>query len=475
MVETQFIKDKLAELITSGYEVNRISYGKKTVSGSITDEDSFIFGVTQKKPIESLSEDEILPTYVTSGSVEIKTDVVEVAPVSTIETLDFLTPILNTSYESVTVAVSVETISGSSYVRITAPEDQLFSTDQIQRILDVVGNGGVSPTLGIGESAEVTVEIMSEDCPTCPETPASAHRVWSRPMKPGTQVASSDTSGAGTLGFFAVDNDTGALVGVTNNHVTTGTAIKVSQQKPYYAQQIATSGEVGQPVWYTNGGIQGPVVRFNLLDISAANTVDCSLFTVKESAIDVNESYKQFGLSWSGSLEFASTAEIDSIVPGVTELYSSGRTTGVKEGVCGLRATSTSVALTVSGYIDRPNWVRRTISFTDCIEFTRIDPTCPYPINSGDSGSSLIANFGGTWKIVGLCFAGSTYTGYACRIDNVVSEMNISAWNGAATAFIDPDSIKTYTLDGLQSATTHNVGGETYYAFGSTLNLGSQN
>ena len=50
--------------------------------------------------------------------------------------------------------------------------------------------------------------------------------------------------------------------------------------------------------------------------------------------------------------------------------------------------------------------------------------SCYYPINSGDSGSALLANINGEIKIIGLCFAGSTsgspdgyFTiGRACRL-----------------------------------------------------------
>ena len=47
-----------------------------------------------------------------------------------------------------------------------------------------------------------------------------------------------------------------------------------------------------------------------------------------------------------------------------------------------------------------------------------------------DSGSALAAYIDGVWKIIGLCFAGSTYYGMACRIDNVAAQLNISAWDG---------------------------------------------
>jgi hypothetical protein len=91
-------------------------------------------------------------------------------------------------------------------------------------------------------------------------------------------------------------------------------------------------------------------------------------------------------------------------------------------------------------------------SFIDQITFVKPenDPSlstiCANPIYPGDSGSALIADFGGVRKIIGLVFAagqvgGIFYYGYANRIDRVASELGIEAWVGGARGYVDPASI----------------------------------
>jgi hypothetical protein len=98
---------------------------------------------------------------------------------------------------------------------------------------------------------------------------------------------------------------------------------------------------------------------------------------------------------------------------------------------------------------------------------------CPWPVWGGDSGSTLIANIGGVWKIVGLVFAGNgtpynpqtglpnvtigntvyplqvaSSIGYACRIDQVASQLGIKAWTGSAAPVIDHNTITYRTVSG---------------------------
>jgi hypothetical protein len=108
--------------------------------------------------------------------------------------------------------------------------------------------------------------------------------------------------------------------------------------------------------------------------------------------------------------------------------------------------------------------------------FTRTNPECPSPIASGDSGSALIANFSGTWKIIGLVFAGGTsasnYVGFANRIDNVASQLSIQSWDGTSKNYVDLAS-KTYkTIGGGSSNKTLSCSGSTYWQVGLT-NLSS--
>jgi hypothetical protein len=108
--------------------------------------------------------------------------------------------------------------------------------------------------------------------------------------------------------------------------------------------------------------------------------------------------------------------------------------------------------------------------------FTRPDPTCEDPIAGGDSGSALIADFNGVWKIIGLVFAGGTivqagvtyYVGVACRIDEIANIMQIEAWDGTAKNYIDDNSFQYITVPGGSSDLTKTCGGSTYWQVGLT-------
>jgi hypothetical protein len=154
-------------------------------------------------------------------------------------------------------------------------------------------------------------------------------------------------------------------------------------------------------------------------------------------------------------------------------LYKSSRTTGVSQGsTCPLRVYSLGAYTGVSGY--KLQGVVKTVPFSDLIVFVRpendpnLSTTCPYPIAGGDSGSCLIADFNGTWKIIGLNFAGSGTIGIACRIDNVASQIGIQAWDGSLKNLVDPSTIIFKTISGASSSKTVICGGETFWQMGLT-------
>jgi hypothetical protein len=81
----------------------------------------------------------------------------------------------------------------------------------------------------------------------------------------------------------------------------------------------------------------------------------------------------------------------------------------------------------------------------------------------------LIADYSGTWKIIGLCLAGSTNYGLACRIDNVATQLGIEAWDGSAKNYIDFASQDIITVTGTSSDATIVCDGKTYWQIGAGL------
>lgn len=413
------IKLKVQELAETTPGINNVSYGFKFVGGEQTNELCIIYGVEEKKPLSELSSEEILPTNVTVGEQVLKTDVF-----------------------------------------------------QIGRAELLACNSGCAEIAG----------------------PSSAlNRAFTRPLKGGLSITSTNNvSTVGTLGFIGVHTETQTLVGVTNNHVTIQDAFFTSDrnlagaiQNEYsptdYVYQNGETGSVPVDPAYTIGQSLRYVPIFK--QGNGFNYVDGAILSLEAADVDIATSYQQAAVSYNLPLPFASTAEIDNLLTTNPMIYSSGRTTGPKGGVtCPMRIfsifSSTVLTYKLQG---TPTFCQ----FLDQIVFVKPenDPSlttiCAYPVAGGDSGSALIADFGGVRKIIGLVFAGAgdgsgsgiAFYGYANRIDRVASELGIEAWNGTAKGYVDPASIIYKTTTNGSSNKILNCGGTNYWQVGlTTLN-----
>jgi hypothetical protein len=65
---------------------------------------------------------------------------------------------------------------------------------------------------------------------------------------------------------------------------------------------------------------------------------------------------------------------------------------------------------------------------------------------------------------------GTEFYGYACRIDEVATQLGIEAWDGTAKPFIDTNSIQIKAVAGTSSSKTIVCGGTTYWQIGSDNN-----
>lgn len=352
------------------------------------------------------------------------------------------------------------------------PEDQLLPSsvtiDGVEYVTDVVEVG--------------VIQALACDSTTLNncygwQTVPPGNRGTIRPLKGGVSLGSYNNQGkVGTLGFIAVDTATQALVGVTNNHVV----VKDAFYTAYRNLSGTIENELSDDV-YQNGENYTPDPLLKIGEVlryvpmytqgNGTNRVDGALISVDSADISTVESIKQYGLSNTTAMPFASTAEINNLLSTNPSLYSSGRTTGAKgEGVCGLRILSIGQVTNVSGY--NLQGVSKVVTFNDALVFTRTNAQCPSPIAGGDSGSALIANLSGTWKIIGLVFAeaysGSNYLGVACRIDDVASELGIEYWDGTSKNYVDLAS-KTYkTTSGASANDTLDCSGSTYWQVGLT-------
>jgi len=413
MSYTQEIKDKISELASqSSEDCTSIGYGFKESNGKLTKEKSIIFTFKKKKPLEELSPNEIIPNTITIGNESIKTDV----------------------QEGINKLVAYEACPSNFY--------------QWSDNSDLNPNGVITPI----QQNEV------------------------RPLKGGLQIRNQSLGFLGTMGFIAVDKDTNSLVGVTNAHVMTNCFFSANESGRGVFDVYGDN--MGQPATSTNQRV-GVTKRYVTVDGSpTVNYVDGAIFTLDESQIDLNESYKYYGFSFEDAPPFATTEEIDDLINNDWEFYSVGRTTGAKgEGDTKLKFASIE---TVYVYNTLTTSTARLTRYDECIKYiasastTTNGNSCFYPINSGDSGSALLANINGTVKIIGICFAGSTTgssegyftSGKACRIDRVAEELNIESFTGQTVNFSDKLNPQVHYEVGFSSIPELIIDGNKFYQVG---------
>jgi len=455
--------------------------------------------------------------------------------------------------------VSTGTASLQIFVPISSYLDTGFISQSISQLVTQYTNfptGRADETIStqvIYAPGEITTDACSSTCyqgelqwsfalGTQLFSPGSytnlANRQTQRPLKGGVSITSTSHApsyaplSVGTMGLVCQDSASGALVGLTNNHVVIRDAYYTSQRTYNNPQNeydlIDSSSTVqGDYVYQTGettptvipGGPQeiGRVLRYVPLYTSASivanpslvNKVDGAIFSLYCTSstgaqiINFTSSFQQVGLTYTSSMPFASTAEIDNLMNTNYEFFSSGRTTGPKGSpstLCPLRMLSYAsfpIYYKLQG-VDTLSYFTDVIAFVKPAESSSYNPNtinantqvCSYPVWGGDSGSTLIANIGGVWKIIGLVFAGNgtpynlqtnfpitpqgqpyqvaSTIGYACRIDQVATQLGIKAWTGSAAPVVDHNTIVYKTVSGSSSNSTLVCSGSTYWQVGLT-------
>jgi len=374
--------------------------------------------------------------------------------------------------------------------------------------------------------------LVSSFTPTSTFGSGLGNRQLRRPIVGGISITSTSQIGSiGTMGLVCQDSASGALVGLTNNHVVirdpfyTNQRTYINPQNEYDLFDANSSPDIiyqdaeNSTLLFpgTNREI-GRVLRYVPLYTSAStitnplltNKVDGAIFSLHctssgggtilnfTSSITHTGSFQQYGLAYTSSMPFASTAEINNLLITNPIIYSSGRTSGAKGyDPCPLRITgfiNATLAYKLQG-VDTPAYFQDLISFVkpqDSASWSPGTPNtptnlCPFPAWYGDSGSTLIANIGGIFKIIGLVFAGNSYTftptvisgsltnlfyasdqGYACRIDHVANELGIKAWTGSVAPIVDESTIVYRTVSGSNDTKILNCSGSNYYQTGFT-------
>ena len=433
------IKTKIKELYeTTPDYVHGVKVGYKIKNGQKTNQLSIVFHVLEKKSINDIPQDELLPSSIQFSDGLLITDVVE----------------------------SKKAYMMTCYTNTSAtPSTSYDSTDtNVARL-----RGRTTPALFPMRGGQEIIQYPTE---------------W-------TPVAGSFSISVGTIGFYCIDNVDGRIVGVTNSHVLiynrlfgserilsneTTDAYNIYEQRSWvYDGSLRYPGAViadgANPI-----KIAGRLKRYYPVSESGTNYIDTAILIPEATLIDAN-SYKIWGVignpDYSPFMPFATTGEIDNLLVSQPYLYSTGRTTGPKgfgpTASCRLVVTGTGVSQTVAGTI---NGTEGDTDWADLVSY-EYDDGSPWPAAGGDSGSAVVADFSGTRKIIGLLFAGNATTALMCRIDRVASDLNIRAWDGSFNVSAPTSyAVATTASSVTASSATLSYGGRTYYQAGLT-NLNS--
>lgn len=206
-----------------------------------------------------------------------------------------------------------------------------------------------------------------------------------RPMVGGISVGSVQIT-AGTLGGIAVDNNTGLIVGLSNNHVLLSS--------DWGDQSGLPQGEIVQPGSYDGGKLPDDLAGYGYrgvpVKLDRDNLVDAAVF---KPQVDLTPEI----------LGVSSEPNIVEPEPGMA-VVKSGRTTGVTRGEVSV----------VDATVDVDGW-----GVARFVDQVMVEPAI---MQGGDSGSLVLAEDG---RVAGLGFAGSDKISVFSPARNVQNLLNI--------------------------------------------------
>ena len=381
---TESLQNKINDLYNDTPEnIHGVGLGYKYINNQKTDTIGIIFNVYKKKSLSELTQDEILPNSIEVNNISYVTDVIE-----------------ETSIPSALECYTSPTTTHPEIARLRSYPSFLSPIKGGQEILRYPHD-------------------------------------WVRSAAGGWSII------VGTLGLLAIDNHDNNIVGITNAHVACSNLFIASDRT---GSELVDPYNIIEPVtWPFNGNPFRPgllsfkapsrlmtssprLKRYVPIRKSVTNKVDCAVMFLANDIVTNNS----FGIHAPttepvSSLKppFATTAELNSLLTTNPFLFSTGRTTGPKgwgqTSSCRLVITGVGISATI-------NYNPARIPFSNLIEYKYEDGSAR-PSDEGDSGSAVLANIGGTVKVIGLLFAGDTTKALLCRIDEIVQKLNIRAWD----------------------------------------------
>lgn len=462
--------------------------GTKEVEGKETGEKAIVFMVDKKRPESELGKDKILPKEINLPNGEtVKTDVREgqILPMNLLDKLSWEDCNVNDPTQNRTKQRPIK--GGTSICADQNKEEGAVGTLGCLVIDDEDGK----------LCALTNAHVITKDC-WIPGLGGDTGRPADQLVANNVvdEVVYQGTESDGTKNF----EDSTEGIGIVKRYSPMGIFGSVSTG----GGGSRAYGRV-DPQEFSNPA-NGQTKTFQVPRV----VCDAALIALKKSVVG-SDSWKQQGISSQGTsapqfiteneflnLQYDSiwgsfAADVGGGASAPPPMFISSRTTGPKEGDPKIKMLAPMMDMNVpfrsSVNAEGYGYTR----FMEHFSYTAQDPseTDPYnvcfnAIEAGDSGSAIWAEINGTWKIVGLAFAGwndassgKTKLGFAIPMPIVAQVMNISAWDGNVTDSLFQDDNGAFTTDtivkeGLSKIDRFTVGGNTYFLAGTVLGSKSQ-
>ena len=506
-----------------------ISYGKNQVGGVTQTANVVVFGVEKKLDSKDINADEVIPSEITFEGNTFQTDVQELNyeytnvagfPAGSRRQVNEMMTIVSGSNQNVVVsgvsdAARITDAINEGFVLIalwsgTQGGQTVTFGAHVTAIAASGGNHQLTTSGNFGAIAPgtaVTMNVPQADwatdggnAPGIPQADLGPNGV----MIGGVRVRPADVSAnsVGTLGTIAQDIDTNAAVLLTNAHVvapgdeyivrttdTDTTATPIVNTRLYWGQGDSNDNatEILGRVWRYSNSVPGGT---NTIDAAVVGLRDGCFNAISHQQLNQTNFNTTFANT---SPEWATTAELDALLNTDidADILFSGQRTGAKgEGQVKLRVIANPTQAAFPNGVTVSNCIGISAFDDQTTEFRDGDSAYGTPCNglsgSGDSGSAVFGDINGTIKLLGLHFAGngtnpnpalSNTLGIFCRIDEIASQLRVqrlvdpTAAN--VTTIVDSTgnisaTTQSIVVAGVQTASTMEVGGVTYYREGLT-------
>jgi hypothetical protein len=403
--------DKIKSITAELHEITpdnvvMVGYGLKRKGDQFTNEMSIVFGVTEKKPLDQIPEEEHLPSELEIDGEVIPTDVIETD-----------------------IPQFLQACPSSFYTWQTTPPANRGLVRPIK--------GGISITnyTSMNNSAGTLGFVAVDNQTNSLVGVTNAHVIIDNPF---TNSARTFNSIATNVAQDIVTQPSSIETGFVNQNNPVGVV------KRYY------------PMLQNNfpNYVDCALLTLNESDINTSTAYQQLGLTGWTAPMDFATNAEIYGMVSSGTPLFS------------TGRTTGPKGEGDMKLIPYLYSNIYVGPLYNQGVLNLATRFLFCIGFVASASTTPSGSICNYPIAGGDSGSALIGEFNGVRKIVGQVFAGSTAVGYAIPIDNIQTQMDISPYTGQTVNYSNTGATQYHYVAGKDGTVNYTLSGNTFWQVG---------